>query len=224
MTPAIGKRPSKRRPSTVGILPAGESSVKQLSLPPPFPPIGAGGGLPDPLTIFTIGHSNLDQQSFLALLRQHGLQTVVDVRSAPYSRYAPHFNQDALDRLLDEARVRYVWAGDTLGGRPTDPTCYHDGQVRLGNVDYTAVAGKAWYQDGVRHLLAIAALGATAILCSEEEPRRCHRHRLIEPTLRERGVVVWHIRKDGSLEVIAPDDNTMPEAPQPQLTLLGFGP
>lgn len=224
MTPANGKRPRKRRSSRADIVHGDESPVKQLPLPPPFAPPGDEGRAPAPLTIFTLGHSNHDPEAFLALVRQHHLQTVVDVRSVPYSRYAPHFNQDALGRLLDEARVRYVWSGDTLGGRPADPTCYFDDRMRVGNVNYAAMAEKAWYQEGVRRLLEIAAHGPTALLCSEEEPRRCHRHRLIEATLRDRGVVVWHIRKDGALESIAPDEEAMPDAPSPQLALRGFAP
>jgi uncharacterized protein (DUF488 family) len=198
------------------------SMAKQLPLPPPFAPAGAVSSAP--LTIFTIGHSNHAPETFLALLQQHGLVTLVDVRSAPYSRYAPHFNRGDLDALLSRANITYIWAGESLGGRPVDPACYLDGIVRPGNVDYGRMARLPWYQEGIQQLVMRAAKSPTSIMCSEEDPRRCHRHRLIEPSLREQGVTVLHIRKDGSLESIDSAETTIPPAASPQLALFGSEP
>ena len=50
--------------------------------------------------IFTIGHSNHSLERFLALLSKHQVTAVADVRSAPYSRFRPHFNRDALAAAL----------------------------------------------------------------------------------------------------------------------------
>jgi uncharacterized protein (DUF488 family) len=60
------------------------------------------------------------------------------------------------------------------------------------------------------------------MMCSEEDPRRCHRHRLIEPSLRERGAAVRHIRGDGTLETIDADKREEEATPSPQLVLAGF--
>jgi uncharacterized protein (DUF488 family) len=176
----------------------------------------AGSAPPEPATVFTVGHSNHDPEPFLALLAQHGIRTIVDVRSTPSSRYVPHFGRDPLCRLLEGVRLRYVWLGDLLGGRPDDPDCYgSDGQI-----DYAAVARQPWYQEGVDMLLREVVAAPTAILCSEEDPRRCHRHRLIEPSLRARDAIVLHIRREGTLETIAP---AAPDAvPAAQLMLGGF--
>jgi uncharacterized protein (DUF488 family) len=143
----------------------------------------------------------------------------------PVRRYVPNFSQGALRWLVDDAGVRYLWAGDLLGGRPTDPVCYRDGIVRPGNVDYEVVARQPWYQEGIVQLLTVAQGGATAMMCSEEDPRRCHRHRLIEPSLRERGVTVVHIRADGNLEMIdsAAHDDAVVTSPQMVLALFEFG-
>jgi uncharacterized protein (DUF488 family) len=210
----------QRRTGNNGTLHPAGSSVQQLALPSPFSLADDGSQdartSPAPIVVYTIGHSNLDAESFLALLAQHGLRAVLDVRSAPYSRYVPHFSRGALAALLDDARIRYVWAGDLLGGRPDDPACYGDD----GSVDYAAIAGQDWYEQGVRLLLGHAAAAPTAILCSEEDPRRCHRHALIEPSLRARDAIVLHIRRDGSLETIAPTDGGAP--PSAQLAFAGF--
>lgn len=168
--------------------------------------------------IFTIGHSNVPIEAFVAALRRHGVARVVDVRSTPYSQWTPWFNRAELERTLPAAAIAYAFAGEYLGGRPSDPACYHAGVVPAGEadylalVDYEAVARTASYQRGLERLVAVAAEQPTAIMCSEEDPRRCHRHHLIAQSLLGRGLAVGHIRKDGTVE---------PAAVEPkQLTLL----
>ena len=221
MSPARRKPLAEPQPLNTRTLHPPPTIAKQLPLPPPFAPAGCAGGEPAPAasTIFTIGHSNHDAADFLDLLRGHGLETVVDVRSAPYSRYAPHFNRDTMAAMLTAAGIGYVWAGDALGGRPSDPTCYRDGVVRAGQVDYGEVARRVWYQQGVTLLVARAAGSATVVMCSEEDPRRCHRHHLIASSLQARDVVVRHIRRDGSLEDAAERD-APPTPGNEQLALL----
>jgi uncharacterized protein (DUF488 family) len=158
-------------------------------------------------TVFTIGHSNHTEARFVALLGQHGIELLVDVRSAPYSRFNPHFNRDNLRLLLRETGVQYAFAGEKLGGRPTDPTCYrHDevpdpGTNYLKEVDYVEVEKRAWYQEGITRLLELAARQRVVVMCSEEDPEACHRHHLIARTLLNRGVNVLHIRQDGKAEM-----------------------
>src|SRR5687768_2878436 len=159
-----------------------------------------------PNTIYTVGHSNLSIEQFLRLLAQHGIEVVVDVRSAPYSRYTPHFNHDALASTLKQMGIEHRYAGEYLGGRPKDPTCYKNGQLPDGKadylklVDYQAVATRPWYQKGIARLLEIATDKTTALLCSEEDPHQCHRHHLIAQSLIEKGISVEHIRGNGSAE------------------------
>jgi uncharacterized protein (DUF488 family) len=57
------------------------------------------------------------------------------------------------------------------------------------------------------------------VMCSEEDPRRCHRHHLLEPSLRELGVAVLHIRRDGSLETINPAETAQTTESIGQLAL-----
>jgi uncharacterized protein (DUF488 family) len=175
-----------------------------------------------PFAVFSIGHSNLDEASFLALLGRHGIVTVVDVRTSPYSRFAPHFNQENLRRTLKTAGIGYAFGGEKLGGRPDDPGLYKRGRVPEGHadylklVDYSAVARQPRFQAGVDRLLELAARGPTAMMCSEEDPNRCHRHHLIAQELLRRGVPVAHIRSDGRLEPAARVE------PKPEMLRLAF--
>jgi hypothetical protein len=224
--------PSRRKKGVRARIPHGDTvhsndpPAKQLPLPPPFFPDALDGDRHDrprsPLTIFTIGHSNHEADALLALLRQYECRTLVDVRSAPYSRYAPHFNQTALADLLAPAGVQYIWEGDALGGRPADPACNRDGVVHPKHVDYQTMARRPAYLEGLQRLREYAANGLTVLMCSEEDPRRCHRHLLIEPTLRAHGAIVMHIRRGGVVETIEPDEPAAPDIPDPQLSLIGF--
>jgi uncharacterized protein (DUF488 family) len=183
---------------------------------PPVPPVP-----PAPPIIYTIGHSNHSAEVFLAQLRRHGIAAIVDVRSAPYSRFSPHFNRRDLEHLVTTAGIGYHFAGESLGGRPTDPTCYKNGVVPDGHadylelVDYIAVAERDWYRRGIARLRQLAAEKPIALMCSEEDPGHCHRHHLIAQTLLTDGIAVRHIRASGEIE-----DATVEAPPARQLGLL----
>jgi len=147
------------------------------------------------ITIYTIGHSNVRVEQILNLLQANNIQAVVDIRSIPQSRYSPQFNRKSLAKVLDEIGITYVYLGDSLGGRPNDPTCYQGSEVK-----YDEVMKRPWYQQGIEELLPIVRLQRTAILCSEEDPKQCHRHRLVGQTLLSLGFRVLHIRGNGQLE------------------------
>lgn len=48
------------------------------------------------MELYTIGHSNHSIETLIGLLKQHDIAALADVRSHPYSRYLPHFNQSSV--------------------------------------------------------------------------------------------------------------------------------
>ena len=147
-------------------------------------------------TVFTVGHSNHSPEAFVAFLKKHGVDEVVDVRSSPYSRYTAQFNLEFLRRALEEAGIGYVFLGTELGGRPADQSCYDaDGRVR-----YDRLADTDLFDEGIERLIRGADERLIALMCAEKEPLDCHRTLLVARTLVERGVDVQHILADGSLE------------------------
>ncbi len=154
----------------------------------------------NPLRVLTIGHSNSTVDEIVSLLREYGVHVVVDVRSVPYSQYVPQFNRETFEAALVAARIDYRFAGEYLGGRPTDPTCYKNGEVPTGKadylqlVDYDEVAKRPWFQKGLDRLIQLTERQTVAVMCSEEDPGRCHRHHLIARELLAQELEVEHIR------------------------------
>ena len=147
-------------------------------------------------TIYTIGHSNHRWERFAELLTGRGIELLVDTRSRPASRYAPFANARVLPGLLEDAGIDYRFMGDALGGKPADPSMY-DGN---GKPDYRRMRAQDDFQEGISQLAGMASRQRVAILCSEEDPTKCHRRLLLGPALEERGVKSLHIRADGSLD------------------------
>jgi uncharacterized protein (DUF488 family) len=153
------------------------------------------GDATSPIPIFTIGYGQRDIGTLLDELHTHNVHFLIDVRSRPYSGYKPDFSRDALATHLETAGIRYVFMGDTLGGRPDDPTCYTDGKV-----DYDKVAKQDFYRLGIDRLQEVFRQQQRVVLmCSEGKPEQCHRASLIGRTLAALFIPVAHIDDNGRL-------------------------
>lgn len=142
-----------------------------------------------PIPVYTIGYGNRSMEQLIAILQKYEIAYLVDVRSAPYSRYKPEFSKDALAGELQRHRIIYVFMGDTLGGRPEDKDCYVNGKVA-----YEKVENTAGYRRGIQRILtAFSQQRRVALMCSEGKPENCHRSKLIGVTLEEKKVPVIHI-------------------------------
>ncbi len=65
--------------------------------------------------LFTLGHSTRLIDDFLALLAEHQIARLVDVRTVPRSRHNPQFNIDLLPQSLERAGIAYSHMA-ALGG------------------------------------------------------------------------------------------------------------
>jgi uncharacterized protein (DUF488 family) len=100
--------------------------------------------------------------------------------------------------------------GDSLGGRPDDPSCYVDGRV-----DYGACRARPVYLEAIARVAGAALkTGGIAVMCSESKPHQCHRAKLVGESLVEAGVEVLHIDETGELrphsEILALATNRQP--------------
>ena len=135
--------------------------------------------------IYTLGTSTRSPDEFIELLSNYKVETVVDVRRFPSSRFE-HFHRENLERLLPEAGIGYIYMGEELGG-------YRRG----GYKNFTATAP---FQAGLDKLAEIARQKRAAIVCAERFPWRCHR-RFIALELEKRGWQVSHIIDKGRVWV-----------------------
>jgi uncharacterized protein (DUF488 family) len=147
------------------------------------------------LVIWTVGHSNHPVDDLVDLLRAERIDVLADVRSQPYSRHNPQFRRENLKASLEEAGLRYVFLGAELGGRPPEREFYD----ARGRARYDLVTGTERFQAGLERLTTGAAAYRVVIMCSEEDPARCHRRLLITTALVKLGVGVRHIRGNGQV-------------------------
>jgi uncharacterized protein (DUF488 family) len=126
-------------------------------------------------TIYTIGHSTHPLDEFIAMLRAHGIQRVIDIRTIPKSRHNPQFNSEELARKLHSARIGYVHL-KKLGGlrharRDSANTGWRNASFR-GYADYMQTPE---FEEGLERAIALAEEKPSALMCAEAVPWRCHR-------------------------------------------------
>ena len=168
-----------------------------------------------PSKLTSIGYGNDPFESFLTRLQTNEVEYVVDVRSSATSRQA-EFNGDALQRLLARESITYLDLGSPLGGRPNDPSCYRDGHV-----DYDRCSERSVFREALDRLVNGMEQGhRIALMCSEIDPERCHRSKLIGVELAKKGIEMTHIDRDGSL---ATQEEVIKRITGGQETLFGEG-
>tara|TARA_A100000171_G_scaffold51594_1_gene66399 strand:+ start:1058 stop:1633 length:576 start_codon:yes stop_codon:yes gene_type:complete len=142
----------------------------------------------------TIGYGDRPWEEFVLRLHRNRIRYLIDVRSQARSRQ-PEFNSDALEILLAKEEIKYVYMGDSLGGKPRDPSCYVEGKI-----DYLRCQERPVFKAGLARLQSSVAGGhRSALMCSELDPEKCHRSKMIGEALIKDGVELSHIDRDGSL-------------------------
>jgi len=149
--------------------------------------------------LFTVGHSTRSLDEVVRLCEGGGVRAVADVRRFPGSRRSPHFARQALEESLPAHGIDYLWL-PALGG--------HRRRASGAPPSPWQVAAFAAYADhmrgaefhaGIEALLASLADRATAIMCAEASPYRCHR-RLISDWAELHGIEVVHLIDEGRTE------------------------
>ena len=151
--------------------------------------------------MYTIGHSTRTLEGFLELLKEHGIEILVDVRRWPTSKRRPHFNQEALKEGLAREGVQYVWLGESLGGyrrRGLGEESPNKAWRSRGFRNYADHALSEEFKKGLRVLLSLAETRRTAVMCAEKQYWRCHRQ-IISDHLVVKGHRVVHIIEKGKV-------------------------
>jgi uncharacterized protein (DUF488 family) len=174
--------------------------------------------------VFTVGHSTLPIERFIALLDVYGIRRLADVRTVPRSRRNPQFNADALESSLRAQNVEYAPL-PSLGGlrhaRKDSPNTGWRNESFRGYADYMQTEA---FADGLEALIDMSREARTAIMCAEAVPWRCHRS-LVADALEVRGIPVVEILSERSarmhkLTSFARIDGTTITYPPEQIDLL----
>jgi uncharacterized protein (DUF488 family) len=158
------------------------------------------------MRLYTIGHGNLELETFIDILHANDVRWLADIRSAPVSRLFPWFNKPALADALEETGIRYVFLGSKLGGKPREGETYREWkQGRLNPGLVADLSNTKRWAEGISHLAGVITAmdeeGETGcLLCSEKDPNNCHRSLVsfqIESALP--GLSVFHLGHDSTV-------------------------
>ena len=126
-------------------------------------------------TLYTVGHGARSAGELIAILREAGIETLVDVRAFPASKRNPQFAREPLAAALQDAAIRYDWQGKALGGYRKGPYAEH--------------MNTAPFRDGCRS-------ARVCLMCAESNPDDCHRSHIAQ-WLVARGHRVVHLLAAG---------------------------
>ncbi len=147
--------------------------------------------------LFTIGHSLHQVETFIALLQQHDIDYVYDVRSVPSSKYAPQFNREAIKRELGSAGIGYAFSGVGFGARQADESLY----TEEGYLDFNKTACSPAFARAMEGVIKGLEQGnRIALMCTEKDPIDCHRAIMVSRAFSLKGIEVSHILADGRLQ------------------------
>jgi uncharacterized protein (DUF488 family) len=128
-----------------------------------------------PLVVFTIGHSTRALVEFIRLLKAHGVQRVIDVRTIPRSRHNPQFNRDQLSPALHRARMHYRHMPGLGGLRHARRDSLNTGWLNRSFRGYADYMQTSAFEKSLARCIELAKHERVVLMCAEAVPWRCHR-------------------------------------------------
>ncbi len=144
------------------------------------------------MIVSTIGHSTRPIGEFIEILKAHGIELLVDIRTVPRSRHNPQFNRDSLPASLADAGIGYEYMGALGGLRRARADSANTGWRNASFRGYADYMQTPDFERGIDELIAAARNKPVAIMCAEAVEWRCHRS-LVADALTARGIAVQHL-------------------------------
>lgn len=149
------------------------------------------------MDIYTIGHSNYSMEKLIQMLRYYNIDTVVDIRGTPYSKYNVHFDKERIKYSLTKAGFIYIYMAKELAAKRINKISYNE----EGYSDFEKVVQEEDFIKGIERLKDGCNKGyRIALLGAMQDPIRCHRSILVGRALKEAGFNVMHILDDLSIK------------------------
>lgn len=148
------------------------------------------------MDIYTIGHSNYPVEKLIDMLKRYNINTVVDIRGTPYSKYNVQYNKETIAETLKEAGFIYIYMAKEFAAQRENKISY----TKEGYSDFEKVIDEKEFLSGIERLKVGCQKGYNiALLGAMQDPIRCHRSILVGRALREHKFNVKHILDDYSL-------------------------
>ena len=161
--------------------------------------------------LVTVGHGTLPEDEFVEVLRGAGIESLVDVRTAPGSRRHPHFRRQAMEQWVPDADIGYRWE-PRLGGLRKPTVDSPNAALRhSGFRAYADHMATPEFAEALDEVLDEAASRPTTVMCAESLWWRCHRRLIADFASLVRGANVRHLMHDGRLAEHRPTDGVRRE-------------
>ena len=142
--------------------------------------------------LYTIGHSTLAIDDFVAILEAYGIRRLIDIRTVPRSRHNPQFNRDELPKPLKRVGIEYLHMAELGGLRHARKDSINTGWRNASFRGFADYMQTPEFAAGIERLVELAEEKPSAIMCAEAVPWRCHRS-LVGDAAVARGVPVLDI-------------------------------
>ena len=151
------------------------------------------------MTLYTIGHSTRQIEDFVSILKAHGIELLVDVRTVPRSRMNPQFNRESLPASLSEAGIAYEHRRDLGGLRKPKPDSINMGWRNESFRGYADYMQTEQFAAALHELISLGADRRTTVMCAESVPWRCHRSMIADAVLAA-GHAALHIMSESKAD------------------------
>lgn len=148
------------------------------------------------LNIYTIGHSNYPLDKLIHMLKYFKIDTVVDIRGTPYSKYNVQYNKEAFEKSLKTSGFNYIYMAREFAAKRFQKSSYN----KEGYCDFEKAILEESFKTGIQRLINGCEKGYNIVLLGAmQDPIRCHRSILVGRELKKHGFKVNHILDDYSL-------------------------
>ena len=172
------------------------------------------------MEIFTIGYAGFEIDHFIKVIKEYQINSLIDVRSSPFSKYYSEYNKPLLQKTLQERGIIYRNYNREFGARQDDKMYYPNGYL-----DFSMFTRSMMFIEGMQKIIKAIPLGYRFVLmCSEKDPITCHRSIMIGKAFFNNGVSINHILSDGRIITQSEIETRLVDMYYPdrdQLTLFG---
>ena len=151
--------------------------------------------------VFTIGHSHHSLEEFIKLLKDAGVEILIDIRNRPWNPFIPSFSKETMKMDLFGRGIVYFFMGNRLGLTPSDKSFINIDET----VNYEKYEKSEDFVSAINWIIDRSREGQVCLMAGQANPFQCHRHWLLGQSLLAKGVSVIHLMDDGTKEVATAD-------------------